>query len=59
LTKDKQVNPHTFARLSAHDAAREMCEIVWLVVSKHLYHMTDSGLHIHADMLCDVSRQKA
>ena len=58
LTKDKQVNPNTFARLSAHYAEREMCEIVWLVASEHLYNMTNIGLNIHSDMLCDVSRKK-
>jgi alkylhydroperoxidase family enzyme len=59
LTKDKHVHPHTFARLSAHYSAREMCEIVWLIASEHLYNMTNIGLNIHADMLCDVSRKKA
>ena len=59
LTKDKHVNPHTFARLSAHYSAREMCEIVWLVASEHLYNMTNIGLNIQADMLCDMSRKQA
>jgi alkylhydroperoxidase family enzyme len=58
LTKDKQVNPNTFARLSAHYSEREICEIVWLVASEHLYNMTNIGLNIHSDMLCDVSRKK-
>lgn len=57
LTKDKRVNPDTFARLSRHYSEREICEIVWLVASEHLYNMTNIGLNIHSDMLCDISRK--
>jgi alkylhydroperoxidase family enzyme len=53
LTKDKKVNPDTFARMSGHYSEREICEIVWLVGSEHLYNMTNIGLNIHSDMLCD------
>jgi alkylhydroperoxidase family enzyme len=59
LTKDKKVNPDTFARLSKHYSEREVCEIVWLVASEHLYNMTNIGLNIHSDRLCDISRKKA
>jgi alkylhydroperoxidase family enzyme len=58
LTKDKRVNPDTFARLSRHYSEREICEIVWLVASEHVYNMTNIGLNIHSDMLCDIARQK-
>jgi alkylhydroperoxidase family enzyme len=58
LTKDKNVNPKTFARMSSHFSEREICEIVWLVASEHLYNMTNIGLNIHSDMLCDISKKK-
>ncbi|MBZ5612403.1 MAG: carboxymuconolactone decarboxylase family protein [Acidobacteriia bacterium] len=58
LTKDKRVDPDTFARLSRCYSEREICEIVWLVASEHLYNMTNIGLNIHSDMLCDISRKK-
>src|SRR5207245_8321087 len=58
LTKDKKVNPDTFARMQRHYSEREICEIVWLVASEHLYNMTNIGLNIHSDMLCDISRKK-
>jgi alkylhydroperoxidase family enzyme len=58
LTKDKRVNPDTFARLSRHYSGREICEIVWLVASEHVYNMTNIGLNIHSDMLCDIARKK-
>jgi alkylhydroperoxidase family enzyme len=58
LTKDKKVNPDTFARMSGHYSERAICEIVWLVASEHFYNMTNIGLNIHSDMLCDISRKK-
>jgi alkylhydroperoxidase family enzyme len=58
LTKDKKVNPNTFARMSRHFSERAICEIVWLVASEHVYNMTNIGLNIHSDMLCDISKQR-
>jgi alkylhydroperoxidase family enzyme len=58
LTKEKKVNPDTFARTARYYSEREICEIVWLVASEHLYNMTNIGLNIHSDMLCDISRKK-
>ncbi|MGH6844396.1 MAG: carboxymuconolactone decarboxylase family protein [Methylocella sp.] len=57
LTKDKKVNPNTFARMSSYYSERAICEIVWLVASEHFYNMTNIGLNIHSDMLCDISRR--
>jgi alkylhydroperoxidase family enzyme len=54
LTKEKKVNPGTFDRLSRHYSEREICEIVWLVASEHLYNISNIGLNIHSDMLCDL-----
>jgi alkylhydroperoxidase family enzyme len=58
LTNEKKVQPDTFARMSRHYSPREICEIVWLVATEHLYNMTNIGLNIHSDMLCDISRMK-
>lgn len=57
LTKDKKVNPGTFARMASYYSERAICEIVWLVASEHFYNMTNIGLNIHSDMLCDISRR--
>ena len=57
LTRDKKVNPDTFARMARHYSERQICEIVWLVASEHLYNITNIGLNIHSDMLCDISRK--
>jgi alkylhydroperoxidase family enzyme len=59
LTRDKNVNPATFARLANHYSERAICEIVWLVASEHVYNISNIGLNIHSDMLCDISRKKA
>jgi alkylhydroperoxidase family enzyme len=59
LTKDKKVNPDTFARMSPHYSEREICEIVWVVASEHVYNITNIGLNIHSDMLCDISRKRS
>ncbi len=58
LTRDKKVDPATFANMARHYTERAICEIVWLVASEHFYNMTNIGLNIHSDMLCDISRKK-
>ncbi|HEY6490386.1 MAG: carboxymuconolactone decarboxylase family protein [Terracidiphilus sp.] len=58
LTRDKQVNPETFERMARHFNERAICEIVWLVASEHFYNVTNIGLNIHSDMLCDISRKR-
>jgi alkylhydroperoxidase family enzyme len=57
LTRDKQVSQGTFNRLASYYSEREICELAWLVASEHLYNMTNIGLNIHSDMLCDISRK--
>lgn len=58
LTRDRNMKPETFERLARHYSERAICEIVWLVASEHVYNMTNIGLNIHSDMLCDISRKK-
>lgn len=58
LTKSKKVDPDTFARMSRYYSERQICEIVWLVATEHVYNMTNIGLNIHSDMLCDIGKKK-
>ncbi|HEY1159176.1 MAG TPA: carboxymuconolactone decarboxylase family protein [Terracidiphilus sp.] len=58
LTRDKKVDPKTFARMADHYSKRAICEMVWLVASEHFYNMTNIGLNIHSDMLCEISRKR-
>lgn len=58
LTKDKKVKPDTFAHVASYYSELQICEIIWLVASEHLHNMTNIGLNIHSDMLCDISRKE-
>jgi alkylhydroperoxidase family enzyme len=58
LTRDKKVNPDTLARMARLYSERAICEIVWLVATEHVYNMTNIGLNIHSDMLCDITRKQ-
>jgi alkylhydroperoxidase family enzyme len=58
LTREKKVSPETFARMAKHYSERQICEIVWLVATEHVYNMTNIGLNIHSDMLCDIRLKK-
>jgi hypothetical protein len=31
---------------------------VWLAASEHLYNLTNIGLNIHSDLLCDIARKR-
>lgn len=58
LTREKKIQPSTFARLAHYYDESQVCGIVWLVASEHLYNLTNLGLNIHSDMLCDISKMK-
>jgi len=58
LTRDKRVTPQVFQRLAEHFTDREICEIVWLVASEHVYNISNIGLNIHSDGLCRVDGKK-
>jgi alkylhydroperoxidase family enzyme len=57
LTRARTVAPQTFARMAEFHSERAICEIVWLVASEHFYNITNIGLNIHSDMLCDIGRE--
>lgn len=59
LTEKKQVSEQTFARLRKHYSERAICEMVWLVASEHFYNMSNIGLNIHSDMLCELAAKHA
>ena len=57
LTRDKQVQPATFARLTRYYNEREICDIVWLVASEHLNNITNIGLGIGSDGFCELAQR--
>jgi alkylhydroperoxidase family enzyme len=54
VTNNKDVRPDTFAALARHYNEREICEIVWLVASEHLYNINNVALNIGSDGYCKV-----
>ena len=58
LTRNKNVSRATFDRLSGYYSEREICEIVWLVASEHLYNITNLGLNIHSDPPCNIRSKR-
>ncbi|HWB62957.1 MAG TPA: carboxymuconolactone decarboxylase family protein [Chitinophagales bacterium] len=54
LTKDKAIKPETIACLKQYYTERQICEIVWLIASEHVYNITNIGLNIHSDLLCEL-----
>lgn len=57
LAREKKVDPKIFAELLKHYSERQICEIVYLVASEHLYNITNIGLNIHSDMLCNIAQK--
>jgi alkylhydroperoxidase family enzyme len=58
LTRDKHVGRDTFARLARHYSERQICEIVWTVATEHLYNISNIGMNIHSDLLCDLAKAR-
>ena len=54
LTEDRHVSPDTFAELARHYSEREICDIVFLVASEHLYNINNIGLNIGSAGMCKV-----
>lgn len=57
LTEHKHVSPQTFAALQRQFSEREICEVVWLVASEHLYNISNHGLNIGSDGLCEIGNR--
>ncbi len=58
LTRDNKVDPDTFDRLTRYYSEREICDIVWLVASEHLYNISNIGLNVGSDGLCELRAQQ-
>jgi alkylhydroperoxidase family enzyme len=54
LTEDRHVSPDTFADLARHYSEREICDIVFLVATEHLYNINNIGLNIGSAGMCEV-----
>jgi alkylhydroperoxidase family enzyme len=54
LVTDKRVRVETLETLARHYSEREICDIAWLIASEHLYNMSNLGLNIGSDGLCEL-----
>jgi alkylhydroperoxidase family enzyme len=52
VTNEKKVSPDTFTALQHHYDEHQICEIVWLVASEHLYNINNIALGIDSDGYC-------
>jgi alkylhydroperoxidase family enzyme len=59
LTENKHVSPETFAALSRHYSEREICDVVWLVASEHIYNISNGGLNIGSDGMCEAKVEES
>lgn len=53
LTEDRHVSPDTFAELARRYSEREICDIVFVVASEHLYNVNNVGLNIGSAGMCE------
>jgi alkylhydroperoxidase family enzyme len=58
VTAAKHVSPATFAALERHFTEREICDIVWLVASEHLFNINNIALNIGSDGFCAMIEQE-
>lgn len=59
LTTEHRVDPETFRRVTKHFSERQVCDLVWLVASEHLYNLSNIGLEIGSDGLCPTEPRRA
>ncbi len=57
LTRTRNVDAATFDRMARYFSEREICEIVYLVASEHLFNMISLGLNVRSDMICDIAKK--
>lgn len=59
LTQDKSVPQAVYDELDRHFSERQICELAWLVSSEHLYNISNIGLGIESDGLCELKPASA
>jgi alkylhydroperoxidase family enzyme len=55
LTEQRSVEPTTFESLAGYFSEREICDLVWLVASEHLYNLNNIALNIGSAGMCDTA----
>lgn len=57
LARDRKMDSELFDKLAQHYDERSICEIVWIVATEFYYNISNIGLNIHSDMLCDIAKK--
>lgn len=55
LTTNKQMSEKTFQQLTKYFSEREICDIVYIIASEHIYNISNIGLNIHSDNICNLA----
>jgi alkylhydroperoxidase family enzyme len=58
LARDRKMEKELFDKLAQHYSEREICEIVWITATEFYYNISNIGLNIHSDMLCDLVKMR-
>jgi len=58
LARDRKMEKELFDRLAQHYSEREICEIVWVTATEFYYNISNIGLNVHSDMLCDLVKMR-
>ncbi|MCF2503787.1 carboxymuconolactone decarboxylase family protein [Dyadobacter sp. CY107] len=58
LARDRKMEHELFEKLAQHYDERSICEIVWIVATEFYYNISNIGLNIHSDMICDIAYKK-
>ena len=58
LARDKKMEKDLFDKLAGYYSEREICEVVWIVATEFYYNISNIGLNIHSDMLCDIAKMR-
>lgn len=58
LTRDMKVEPSTFDKLAKYFSEREICDLIFVVASEHLYNVLSNALNVRSDMICDIAKKQ-
>jgi len=59
LTRHRSVQRITFERMAAWYSEREICEIVWLAASEHIYTHHETSASTSVDVLCETRPRRS
>ncbi|WP_205513696.1 carboxymuconolactone decarboxylase family protein [Longitalea arenae] len=58
LARDRKMEKDLFDELARYYDERSICEIIWITATEFYYNITNIGLNVHSDMLCDIAKMR-